>query len=417
MRAPRLELLLALLPALLSCGFGRPAEVPAPERPEAPSGLRTSPSSPSARRRLVLSGSAPDGTMVRVFASSVCDGYPLALVGAGAFAEGVALEAVPSSNNAFSADAASPGGGVSACSEPVYFEQDPAAGPGAPRLSRTVPFSPSRERAVRVFGTGAGGSTVRLYLQVGCAGPVFAQGTAEEFAVAGLPLTVEENAITRISADAVDAMGRESECSSSIQYEHDLLPPAPPVLLRTTPPSPSSERSPCVAIAWSQGPPQTGTARLFATPACDVPLPVQPSGWTCEWGDTVVTVMRNSTTTLFANAVDLAGNVSACSAAGLGYVHDDLFPPTPPHLFANQGSEPLTVNLFGMTQTETSNELFGNGTCAGAPMIIASYEELKSPGVKVSVTAGVTVTFTAVAISTGGTRSACSWPVSYTPPP
>ena len=71
--------------------------------------------------------------------------------------------------------------GVPSVAKMVRIEGS-APGPLAPTITDTDPNSPSKDNAPEVSGTGAAaGSTVRVYGEAGCTGPVLGSGTATVF--------------------------------------------------------------------------------------------------------------------------------------------------------------------------------------------------------------------------------------------
>jgi hypothetical protein len=112
--------------------------------------------------------------------------------------------------------------------------------PDQPLFTSANPASGSNENNPRIIGTASAGSTVRLYTDGDCLGPIAAVGTAAQFASPGLQVTVPDNSSTTFSGTAQDAHGT-SECSfSRITYSEVTPPPITvitPVIL-VTPPAP-----------------------------------------------------------------------------------------------------------------------------------------------------------------------------------
>jgi hypothetical protein len=95
-----------------------------------------------------------------------------------------------------------------------------------PTLASTTPASPSTDDHPRVKGTAPGAANVVLYAGSSCGGAPVGEGSAADFAGAGIPVTVAQNAATTLRAVAVGPLGTRSECSSSpLTYVNDVAPP------------------------------------------------------------------------------------------------------------------------------------------------------------------------------------------------
>jgi uncharacterized membrane protein YgcG len=105
-----------------------------------------------------------------------------------------------------------------------------ALGPAPPALEGTTPASPNPSTTPAIFGEAAAGALIKVYKGTACAGPVIAQGSAEQLASPGLTVTepVLSGVTTYFSATA-EAQGLVSQCSTPISYrQEDALPPPPP---------------------------------------------------------------------------------------------------------------------------------------------------------------------------------------------
>ena len=101
-----------------------------------------------------------------------------------------------------------------------------AAAPEKPTLASTTPASPSTDDHPRVKGAAPGAVNVVLYAGANCDGTPVGEGSAADFAGAGIQVTVPQNAATTLRAVAVGALGGRSECSTSmLTYVNDVVPP------------------------------------------------------------------------------------------------------------------------------------------------------------------------------------------------
>jgi hypothetical protein len=107
--------------------------------------------------------------------------------------------------------------------------------PDVPTLGALAPASPSSNPTPTVTITGEPGARVDVYRQAGCGGTVGASITLPAGGTAGLPVPVNHNTTTVLTARAVDAAGNSSGCSGSRSYLHDDIPPAAPTVQLPTP--------------------------------------------------------------------------------------------------------------------------------------------------------------------------------------
>ena len=116
--------------------------------------------------------------------------------------------------------------GVPSVAKMVRIEGS-APGPLAPTITDTDPNSPSKDNAPEVSGTGAAaGSTVRVYGDAGCTGPVLGSGTAAVFnGLSGITATVPSDRTTNLRVRATDGAGNTSPCSAAYPYTEDSTGP------------------------------------------------------------------------------------------------------------------------------------------------------------------------------------------------
>jgi uncharacterized delta-60 repeat protein len=188
--------------------------------------------------------------------------------------------------------------------------------PGAPTVTATDPASPSNDETPRVKGTTDAGSTVALYGNDSCSGSPRGQGPAAVFNSAGVEATALPNQETRFYATATDGSGNTSGCSATFaSYVHDGVPPSPPTLTGTDPPSPADNPSPRVKGSAEAG----STVKIFR--ACNPFATSIAQGSAAELASPGIQVsaFEGTSNGFSATATDAAGNTSACSAT-LNYV-------------------------------------------------------------------------------------------------
>ncbi len=384
--------------------------------PNAPTVDSSSPASPSASRTdPTLSGTAEPSSRVTVFATEDCSGGQAAVGLADAFGSydiGVVVPA--NSKTSFSAVSTDAAGNTSLCAlAPLTYVHD-SISPGAPILSGTVPASPhavSTRPAVQ--GKAEALSAVYLYKGGACAGTIAASGEADAGGAFSIELDVAANETTEIRARAVDAAQNASECSSTLAYTHDDIPPAQPTLTDTTPSSPSNtSTSPLV-----EGQAETlSTVRLYTNAECTGDPAV--SGAAEDDGSYVlnVNVEANKETSFYATATDAAGNTSSPCAGPLAYRHDDLRPDAPllestaPVSPSNTSTSPV---LSGTAEAGSRVALYASADCSGAEAGSANAGPDGAYSLQLSVGANTKTTFTAEATDDAGNVSACSAGIEY----
>ncbi|MHA2609851.1 MAG: Ig-like domain-containing protein, partial [bacterium JZ-2024 1] len=236
--------------------------------------------------------------------------------------------------------------------------------PDPPILTSTSPPSPSKTSTTpTINGTAEPASTINLYTTPDCTGTISGTGNADNAGNFSIGVTVSPNSTTTFYATATDLAGNTSSCSEGISYTHDDIPPAPPILTSTSPPSPSNNIAP--SINGTAEP--HSTVRLYT--ASDCTGPESASGPANSDGNfsIIVSVTPNSTTTFYATATDLAGNTSSCSP-GISYTHDDIAP-DPPILTSTSPPSPsntsTTPTINGTAEPASTINLYTTPDCTG----------------------------------------------------
>ncbi len=134
--------------------------------------------------------------------------------------------------------------GVPSVAEMVRIEGTPGPPPGgqAPTITSTSPASPSKVNTPKVKGFGAAaGSTVRVYGDSNCSGPILGTGSASAFnGTAGVTATVPSDQTAQLRVSATNAQG-PSPCSAPFPYTEDSTPPD--TLITTAPPATTTSQT------------------------------------------------------------------------------------------------------------------------------------------------------------------------------
>lgn len=103
---------------------------------------------------------------------------------------------------------------------------DDVTPPPAPTLDAVAPASPSNDPAPRARGTAEAFSTVRIYGDETCTGPLLGSGSAEDLADGGIAFDATPDAVTTPYATATDGSANLSPCSAAgPAYDHDGIAP------------------------------------------------------------------------------------------------------------------------------------------------------------------------------------------------
>ncbi|HEY3445208.1 MAG TPA: kelch repeat-containing protein [Myxococcales bacterium] len=209
------------------------------------------------------------------------------------------------------ADGVEPGGtacGASSACDGVSTACPGANLPTAPVFVSITPASPSRTSttpAVKGLSS-ADTATVTLYSDAAC-GASLGSGSKAAFEASGLTATVAANSATTIHAVAFNAGAQGSPCTFLTTYVHDSLGPADPVFVTTRPAPPAGTSFAVVGLASAD----SVSVSISTDAACGAQVGTGSRAAFAGSGVPVV-LPANVDTTLYGQAVDAAGNPSAC---------------------------------------------------------------------------------------------------------
>lgn len=293
--------------------------------PSAPVVTGTNPASPANDNNPKVRGSAVPNSIVFIYDNPTCTGTPLANGSAATFSgAGIGVYVADDSTTTFYANVtlagiASPCSSTSA----TYAEvtNPPVVRPDMPLVQSVAPASPANDNTPKLGGTAPAGSTVRVYGDPSCSGPELGSGSAEAFAGGALVANVEDDTTTTFYATAT-VNGVVSDCSVSfVTYREDSTAPRTP-----------SVQTPTQAASRESTPRITGSApgaariKIYDSAGCKGAALINVSIDEFEAG-VKIRVPENQTTSLYAIAIDAAGNQSPCSDAA-AYTQDSLAPKT-----------------------------------------------------------------------------------------
>jgi hypothetical protein len=326
------------------------------------------------------------------------------------------VNVIPNTSTIFSAYSIDTAGNFGPCSNTITYTHDNIA-PSTPTIVSSSPASPSRistSPTLTVTG-GEPGSICSIYNSSNCSGTIVATGTFNVSGTASIAISVTANTTTQFTATATDAAGNVSACSNVFTYTHDAIAPSAPVLLSTTPTSPSNT-STTPTIIFSAEP--QSTVRIYNGSTCTGALLAQSNTALSGSGAAIVSVASNSITVFSATSTDAAGNISGCSNV-LSYTHDNV-PPTTPVIVSSTPASPgnSTTPTISLTGTAgTTFYIYSNGTGTGSPIASGTFNASGIGSIIVTVNSNATTTLSAKSIDAAGNSSAVSSPFNYTHAP
>ncbi|MBS1963529.1 MAG: fibronectin type III domain-containing protein [Bdellovibrionales bacterium] len=288
-----------------------------------------------------------------------------------------------------------------------------------PVFVQTLPASPTKvSSSPFVRGTVSTTiTTVKLFDTAGCTHQI-ASGSRPTFVTSGIQVTLTANSTTSIYALDTDIYGNDSPCVSFTTYIHENRVPAAPTWATTSPTSPNNS---------STTPTLTGTAAknpasqlsptvmsIFDSPVCTNRLgtgtPAQYAG-----GGLTFNVPADTTTSLYGQSYDAAGNASSCTYL-TDYTHDSLKPGRP--LFSsvtpNSPSYNQNTSIVGTLAATTdflapaTVTIYTDAACT-TTLASGTPTQFSSTGIPLTVAANATSTLYGDTVNIVGTRSTCAF--------
>ncbi len=381
--------------------------------PAAPSLTDTDPDSPANDNNPEVKGSAQAGSTVRVYSTADCSGTQLASGTAGQLGSpGITVNVPGDQTTNLRATATDGAGNTSACSSALAYTEDSGA-PATPSITDTDPDSPSGDNSPEVKGSGAeAGSTVRIYGDAGCSGPVLGSGSAAAFnGTGGITATVPGDQTTSLRVAATDAAANTSACSAAFTYTEDSSTPAAPSLTDTDPDSPANDNNPEVKGSAEAG----STVRIYSTASC-TGSPLATGSATQLSGTGITTpVTGDQTTNLRATATDAGGNTSGCSTA-LAYTEDSSAPATPSVTDTDPDSPANDNNpeVKGSAEAGSTVRIYSTAGCTGSPLATGGAATFGGAGITTPVPGDATTNLRATSTDGSNNTSGCSSALAYT---
>jgi len=379
--------------------------------PPAPSTPVAAPAGPANFNAPVFSGTvAEPGVQVRLFSDASCSTLIASGTADGGGNYGITVNvADDTTTNVYwrSRDAA---GNQSVCSAGyVTYIED--SGTVTPVITSSTPTSPSTNNNPTITGTAEANADVTLYTNAACTTQIGSPATASGGGAWNIAIAVSSDATTNLYAKAVDQYGNNSACSSVFAYVEDSTDPATPSLTSTSPATTGGDLTPDVTGSTSEA----ANITVYSNPGCSTVVGTGTSNGAGAFTINV-TVASNTTTSLYARAVDFAGNASPACSSALNYIHDDVAPAAPT-VASSLPATPSSSNNPTINGTAEANSTVRLYTNAGCTTQIGSSTTASGGGAwSIPVTglaSNATTNFYAQATDAAGNAGACSAAFAY----
>jgi fibronectin type 3 domain-containing protein len=287
--------------------------------------------------------------------------------------------------------------------------------PAIPGRAVFTPLSPSRvSYEPLVTGTLPDAAvSVQVFSDSKCQVPV-GEGSADAFRGGGIELELTANATTSVFAQSVDGVGLRSKCAALGTYVHDNTAPNAPVFQAIAPSSPTNATiTPKIRGLLDA---TASRVEVYSDPAC---LVIAGSGSAAEFKSSAglqVEVGYQSSTSLWAQSFDEAGNFSSCSFQST-YVHD-ILPPTAPTFTALSPASPTNATLFprvsGTSSADTSQIRFFKDRFCFQGIGFGSRDDFGGAGIQITAVVDSTIDVYAKSMDFAGNGSACTLLTQFT---
>ncbi|CAN5679648.1 hypothetical protein BH10BDE1_BH10BDE1_17320 [soil metagenome] len=361
----------------------------------------------------VLTGTVgPDSATVTVYSNAACSSAIKSGTADEFRTTGLELLVSENSSTSFYGQSVDATGLTSDCVFLTIYVHDSVA-PTAPVFVSAAPSSPTRTTLVpRITGTASSDSAmVRIYNNPTCTTQV-GSGTKAVFEATGISSAIQPNEVTTLYAAGVDAAGNASTCTKMTTYVHDTIAPDPPVFSATVPLSPNNSST--TPFVEGNVDVSTVSIEIFKEETCSQMI---GSGTAEAFPDPGIQVIvtGNMTTTVYAHALDEAGNISECAAL-TNYAHSTQ-PAPAPSFFQSVPASPsrlsYTPYIVGTAANIVSKvTLYGNNTCT-ATLGTASKSNFVTIGIQATVAQDAQTSIYAISQDVYGNISPCTFLTNY----
>jgi fibronectin type 3 domain-containing protein len=351
-------------------------------------------------------------TSVQIYKDPAC----LTSIATGTTAEftgaGVMVTVDDNSSTALYAVAYDASARPSSCAYLTTYVYDIIA-PAPPTFVSLSPLSPTKATiypAVKGLAS-ADTAMVKLFNNPTCS-TLIGTGTKALFEGAGLTASARSNDLTTIYAVDIDMAGNASSCAYLADFVNDTIPPDPPVYSTTVPISPNNQS--ITPLILGNAPIDAVSVSFYNDDQCTNQIGAGTSAAFTNPGVTV-TVVGNTTTSIYGAAFDSVGNKSTC-ALMLNYMHSTA--PAPVPIFVQTlpvSPSHITVNPWvrgTVSNTITTVKLFDDMACAHQ-IASGSRPTFLTSGIQIVVPTNSQTAIYSIDIDIYGNQSPCVYFVDY----
>ena len=392
--------------------------------PETPFYSATNPPSPTNKSitPFVTGGVTEDTVSVTIFSDANCS----VSIGSGTNADfmgsGIQVNANSNAITTLYAVAYDVVGNGTECTYLTTYDHSTAI-PPAPVYTTSYPASPSNMTDFP-FLTGSITNIiteVKFYSDSACAHST-GYGTARNFKSTGVGARVVRDAITPIYSTALDKYGNESACTFFTNYTYTTIIPTAPSFTSFTPNSPTKiTPSPFVTGQAINNPVAiipTTKVNFYDSNLCLNRIGTGPSAAFSTTGIQIF-AGANGTTSVYAKALDDAGNGSPCTSMG-NFTHDALVPGRPMFLTTTPASpsyarETVLKGYFGPNTDflpRTTVSIYTDPACANL-LTVAPAALLNSTGIPLVMPYNETTPLYGITTNLVETNSSCSFLTNF----
>jgi fibronectin type 3 domain-containing protein len=249
---------------------------------------------------------------------------------------------------------------------------------------------------------------IRFHLVPVCDDAPVGQGLVSDFAAGGLLVTVPSSGYSPIYADT----NTDGKCTFVVGYNPLHAAPPAPGFSSTQPPSPSRVNTTPYIVGTVSG--DTITVNLYSDSACSQLLASGSAGDFTHVG-IQVTLQPNTTTTIYAQALEPFGHASACALL-TSYTHTTVAPP-PPSLAATVPPSPnnfsTTPSVVGQVSVSTATVALYSDPACTVSLAGAAASAFTTGGIPISVSTNTVTTIYGTATDLAGNVSACGYLITY----
>lgn len=374
----------------------------------------TSPASPSRTSfEPAVSGDAfPISSTISFYSDSLCT----VAMGSGPASTfkspGIQLLVTPNATSSIYARTTDMRGQLSTCVKLTDYTHTTATSPN-PVFTAAEPVSPTNVTTTPLIkGTlAAPGDVVIIYSDSSCTAEV-GRGHKPDLENQGIAATVMGNTTTNLYARALDVSLNPSDCVFLTTYSNDTVAPSAPTFINASPVSPTKATN--YPKFTGTLPSDAVTIRFYNSATCQTQV---GSGRKTDYegAGITVSVTSNTTNTIYARALDGAGNMSPCAYMA-DYVHDSL-PPEAPIFNGTTPTSPTNMSItplvYGATSAGTVLLHFYNDEFCTTGIGTGTSAEFENAGIQVTAQTNATIGIYATATDDAGNVSECGFLSNY----